>query len=102
MTRLLKLSAFSFLRLKESPRRLQFLPLGGEVEQGERVVHQVQLDLLVERAVGAVGGEHVHLQHEGPHFVVQDDVEPQDLEAHGVFQVVWLAGPVRVLQAWLH
>ena len=65
-------------------------------------MHEVELNLLVEGAVGAVGGQHVDLEHEGPDLVVQDDVEAQNLEAHGVFEVVWLARAVRVLETRLH
>ena len=71
-------------------------------------MHQLQLNFPIQRAVRAERCESVYLKHEGlqlaRRFLApgEDDVEAEDFEGERVLQVVWLAGPVDVLQVRRH
>lgn len=72
------------------------LPLRVQVQHLHRVVYQVLLYLLVQRRVRPKRRRRVHLDQVRLQLVVQDHVEPQDLKADGVLQVLWLLGTVLV------
>jgi hypothetical protein len=71
------------------PLRLHLLlPLIVDIEDIERICNQAFLDVAVERSVGCEAGRVVDLEEVGIEFVVDHDVEAQDLEAHIVGEVV--------------
>lgn len=72
------------------------LPLRVQVQHLHRVVYQVLLYLLVQRRVRPKRRRRVHLDQVRLQLVVQDHVEPQDLKADGILQVLWLLGTVLV------
>lgn len=81
------------------------LDLVGEVEQPQRVPDRVLLDQAVQWGVRGKTGRVVHLfyiqqylEKQRVELRIQDHVEAQQLEAHVVAEVVWLAGPVRARQ----
>jgi len=76
--------------------------LVGDVDEGEGVADEALLDERVERGVGGEAGRVVDLQDHGLERAVEDHVEPQDLEAHVVAEVVRLAGAVVVGEGGLH
>lgn len=68
----------------------------GEVEQADGVRDQVLLNLEIQGGVGAEGGGVVDLQDPGLKVRVEHNVETEDLEAHRVLNVVWLAAAIDV------
>jgi hypothetical protein len=72
------------------------LPLVAQVEQFQRVFHQLEFDGLVERAVCAETGSVVHFDYPGIQLVVEHDVEAQDLEAELILNVLWLAAAIQM------
>jgi len=67
-----------------------------QVEQLDHVSDQILLHLEIKWRISAEGGRMVDLDDPGLELLVKEDIEAEDLEAHGVFHVVWLARPVGV------
>jgi len=44
----------------------------------------------------------VHLEDPRLQFIVEEDVEAENLEAHRIFDVIGLATAISVRQLWLH
>lgn len=74
----------------------------GEVKQANGVRYEILFDLEIQRGVGAEGGRVVDLQNPGLKVRVKHDVETEDLEAHRVLDVIWLAATIDVRQLGLH
>jgi len=87
---------------------LLLLLLGAHVQHHKCVMHQLKLDLPIQRAIRAERCEGIHLKDErlklarGLLAAGQDDVEAEDFEGERILQVVWLARPVDVLQVGCH
>ena len=72
------------------------LPLPREVQHRDCVRYQVLLDVEVEGRICRETGRLIHLQEPGFRFGIDEDVETEDLEAHGVLQVVGFRAPLEV------
>ncbi len=60
------------------------------------IPYQTELQLMVERRVGGKAGTVIDLEQPRPELLVDQDVHPQQLEAHVVRVRIRLAGPVVV------
>ena len=67
----------------------------------ESVPYQVEFDAFIEWTICAETGQMVDLNEPRLQLLIYHDVHAEDLEADRVFQIVWLAGAVGVLQGWL-
>ena len=96
-----KLGQHPVLLLFKQALDLCLLFINGEVKQAECVLKQAALDLIVKWRVSCETRRLIHLQQVRLAFVVEDDVEAENLEAHQVFQVRRLARSVVVRQLLL-
>lgn len=68
--------------------------MGVDVHQFERILDQIELDLVVERGVGGEAGSVVDLEQDGLGSTIQHDVQPQNVETHVSGVVLRLAALV--------
>ena len=79
---------------------LHFLPVA-DIEELDCVGHQVFLYFEVEGRICWETWRVVYLKDPGFEFVVEENVEPEDLKTHRVLNVVWLAWTIRMRKLWL-
>jgi hypothetical protein len=72
------------------------LPLPREVQHRDGIRYQVLLDVEVKGRICRETGRLIHLQKPGFRFGIDEDVETEDLEAHGVLQVVGFRAALEV------
>jgi len=77
------------------------LPLLGGVDQVERIVDEVLLDVPVQGGVCGEAGSVVDFQQVGVELVVDHHVKPQHLEAHVVGEVLRVDGGNRGAESWV-
>jgi hypothetical protein len=72
------------------------LPLPREIQHRDGIRYQILLDVEVEGRICGETGRLIHLQEPGFRFGINKDVETEDLEAHGVLQVVGFRAALEV------
>ena len=87
---------YPFLELHFLRVDVGVLALHGQVEDPERVLHQLLFDLEIEGGLGGEAGSVVDLDEPGLEVGVEHDVEPENLKAELVLDVFGLAGAVDV------
>mmetsp|Transcript_25336 Transcript_25336/g.41285 ORF Transcript_25336/g.41285 Transcript_25336/m.41285 type:complete len:340 (-) Transcript_25336:376-1395(-) len=73
-----------------------------QVQEVETVLQDLMFHLMIKFRLRGKGGRMVHLQQPRLQLLIQHHVETQDLKAHAVVDIFWLATVVKVGQAWLH
>ena len=72
-----------------------------QIEKCDAVMDHALLDLVVERTVGLERWHLVDFDKRWLQLVVYHDVEPQDLEAHAIFNVIRLARTIQMVHVRL-
>ena len=80
---------------------LLFFPFDRHIKQLESVIDQIVLNFLIKRGVRTKRRQVVTLDQPRLHILRDHDVETQNLIGHRVFQIVRLATPEGMGEAWL-
>ena len=70
------------------------LGFGVHIHQPERILYEILLDMRIEGRISCETGCMIHLNEVRFEFVVEKDIEPQDLEAHVVSKIIRLTGTI--------
>ena len=86
----------SLLKLHFLVLYIRLFTLAIEIEEPDGVGHEPMLEVHVERALRSQARSMVDLDEPWLKINVQHNIEPQDLKAKLVFNVVWLTAPVKM------
>ena len=71
-------------------------PFNTQVEKCDAVMDDPLLDLVVERTISLERGHLIDFDERWLELVIDHNVKAQDLEAHAIFNVIWLARAVQM------